>query len=105
MIYELRTYQLKVGALAEFLAIMGELVPHLERHGSSPAGFWSTDVGPLNEVTQLYGWNDFAHRADVNARWRGDTNPEKVALQLRARDLMVRQEAKLLTPAPFSRMK
>ena len=105
MIYELRTYQLRVGALAEFLGVMAELMPHLERHGGSPLGFWSTDVGTLNEVTQLYGWEDFAHRTDVNSRWKADTDPEKIALQLRARDMMIRQEAKLLVPAPFSRMK
>jgi NIPSNAP len=104
MIYELRTYRLKVGALAEFLGVLGELVPHLERNGGSPFGVWYTDVGTLNEVTQLYGWNDFAHRTEVNARWKADADPQKAALQLRARGLMVKQEAKLLQPAPFSRM-
>ena len=105
MIYELRTYRLKVGAVAEFLAILDELMPHLERNGGAPLGVWTTDVGTLNEVTQLYGWNDFAHRTEVNARWKADAEPRKGALQLRARDLMIHQEAKLLQPAPFSRMK
>ena len=57
MIYELRTYQLAVGGMADYLdLIRTKLLPMLAEHGIKPIGFWTTDIGTLNEVvrTRIY---------------------------------------------------
>ena len=49
MIYEVRTYRLKPGTLAECERLFGDALPRREEF--SPLGaFWHTEIGPLNEI-------------------------------------------------------
>ena len=53
MIYEVRTYSIKPGGVAEFERRFGEALPHRTKY--SPLGaFWHTEIGPLNEVIHVW---------------------------------------------------
>ena len=82
MIYELRTYTLKQGALADVVRaastvsrdIRGDNFGKLE-------GYWQTEIGPLNQVMHLWSYQDLNQRARLraelgnNPRWRAEYIP------------------------------
>src|SRR6516165_7619872 len=49
MIYEVRTYTLRPGTLADFEERYAKRLPLRERH-SKLGAFWHTEFGPLNQV-------------------------------------------------------
>ena len=99
MIYELRTYTLRTGAVPEFEERYEKRLPARLKH-SKLGAFWHTDFGPLNQVIHVYPYDDLDHRAKVRAALA--TDPERNALPS-GQDLIVAQEAEIVIPAPFMR--
>jgi NIPSNAP len=99
MIYEVRTYTLRTGAVAEFEERYQKRLALRERH-SKLGAFWHTDFGPLNQVVHVYPYDDLAHRTRVRAAMAADT--ERNAMP-GGQDLIVAQEAEIMHPAPFMR--
>lgn len=96
MIYEVRTYLLKPGAVVEFERRIAEALPHREKY-SRVAAFWHTELGPLNQVVHVWPYESLQQRAEVRAqvvkeepRW-----PPKVL------DLIETMESEIFLPAPF----
>ncbi len=72
MIYEVRTYTLRPGAVAEFEERYAKRLPAREKH-SKLGAFWHTEFGPLNQVVHVYPYDDLNHRtARARRRWRKD---------------------------------
>ena len=97
MIYEIRTYSLRTGAVAEFEERFGKRKPLREKH-SKLGGMWHTEFGPLNQVVHIWPYNDLGHRTAVRDAMAKDA--ELSALP-GGRDLIVSQEADIMIPAPF----
>jgi hypothetical protein len=101
MLIEQRIYQLRPGKLHEFLrlyeaeglAIQSDVLGNL-------IGYFSTEVGELNCVVQLWGFDSFEDRQvrrsalSTHVAWR-DFAGRTVAL-------VEKQTSSLLTPASFS---
>ena len=82
MIYELRTYTVKPGTLGDMVKaastvsrdIRGDNFGKLE-------GYWSTEIGPLNQVLHMWSYSDLNERARLraelakNARWAKEYVP------------------------------
>ena len=66
MIYEVRTYTLRPGTVAEFEERFAKRLPLRERH-SKLGAFWHTEFGPLNQVVHVYPYDDLRHRTSVRA--------------------------------------
>ena len=49
MIYEVRTYDLKPGAIPQAEEAFAEALPYREKY-SPIAAFWHTEIGPLNQI-------------------------------------------------------
>ncbi|MBI4234378.1 MAG: NIPSNAP family protein [Chloroflexi bacterium] len=97
MIYEMRTYTLKPGALADFEARFGEGLPYRERY-SRLGAFWHTEIGPLNQVIHVWPYESLEQRTALRAAAAKDPHwPPRV------HDLVVAQESEILLPAPFMR--
>jgi hypothetical protein len=104
MIYELRTYQLAVGGMPDYLELIRtKLLPLLAEHGIKPVGFWTTDIGTLNEVVHLWAFNDLNERQAKWGAWFKDPRRAEIVPQLRAS--IVSQSNKILSPTDFSAMK
>ncbi len=104
MIYELRTYQLVVGGIPEYLdLIRTKLLPLLAEHGIKPAGFWTTDIGTLNEVVHLWAFSDLNERQAKWGAWMKD--PRRAEILPRLRAVVVGQSNKILSPTEFSPLK
>ena len=67
MIYELRTYELKLGRTADYLAIFAAKgFPVLSRY-AKPIGFWfsgPTETGLLDRVNHIWGYDSAAARIE-----------------------------------------
>ena len=66
MIYEVRTYNVKPGSLPEVEKRFGEAYEHRKKL-SPMAAFWHTEIGPLNQIVHVWGYQDLAERARIRA--------------------------------------
>lgn len=73
MIYELRTYTVKVGTLPKVLRLFEERLEHREKY-SPLAGCWYTDIGPLNQFAHLWGYESLQQRTQVREAFSADPN-------------------------------
>jgi len=99
MIYEVRTYTLRPGTVAEFEERYEKRLPLREKH-SKLGAFWHTEFGPLNQVVHVYPYDDLQHRTRVRAAMAQDAQRNAVP---GGGDLIVAQEAEIMNPAPFMR--
>src|SRR6516165_4025377 len=72
MIYEVRTYTLRPGTVAEFEERYEKRLPLRLKH-SPLGGFWHTEFGPLNQVIHVYPYDDLAQRTAVRDALAKDT--------------------------------
>ena len=66
MIVEMRTYTLKPGSQPTVIERFGKALPNRLKLGPI-AAFWSTDVGPLNQIIHVWTYADSAERDKVRA--------------------------------------
>jgi hypothetical protein len=97
MIYEVRTYTLRPGTVAEFEERYEKRLPQRLKH-SKLGAFWHTEFGPLNQVIHVYPYDDLNQRASVRAALAAD--PVR-ATQPGGGDFIVAQESEIMNPAPF----
>ena len=96
MIYEFRTYTLHPRTLPEFLKRFGDALPGREKH-SKLAAFWFTEIGPLNQVVQVWGYDSIDARNRIRAAAYEDGSwPPKVV------DMVADARSEIMIPAAFS---
>lgn len=67
MIHEWRSYQLKPGAAAEYLALLADVgLPLVTRH-LPLMGYWLAETGPLNTIHHLWAYAGWAEREACRA--------------------------------------
>src|SRR5574341_364539 len=78
MIYEVRTYMLKTGTVAECEKRFAEAVPPPEKY--SPLGaFWHTELGPLNQIIHVWPYENLQQRTEISAQAAKDPHwPPKI---------------------------
>lgn len=97
MIYELRTVTVLPQKVAAYEQKLAETLEARQRH-SRLAACWHTEIGPLNQVIQLWPYQSAAERERVLAAVAGDPDS-----QLDAAALVVREQVESLKPTPFMR--
>lgn len=101
MIYEMRTYELRVGATRDYVRQFGEVgLPIVSRY-CKLVGYWVTEGGRLNRVVHVWEFDSLEHRAQARERWWSDPEWVEKYLPL-ALPLVLSQESILLSAAPFS---
>ncbi len=96
MIYEIRTYRLRPGSLAEAEKRFGDAYPSRKKY-SELVAFWHTEIGPLNEIVHAWPYRDLAERARIRAEAAKDPNwPPKIA------EFILNMQSDILVPFPFS---
>ncbi len=101
-LYELRTYTLYVGKMAEAAKLYTEIgYPALDKggHAKRLVGYFVSDVGTINQLVHLWKFED---DADRRQHWKGvfaDAEFMKFAVQFRP--LVMSQEVKLLLPSAW----
>ena len=97
MIYEVRTYTLRPGTVAEFEERFAKRKTLREKH-SKLGAFWHTDFGPLNQVIHAWPYDNLQHRTAVREAMAKDAELQALP---GGRDLIAEQEADIMIPAPF----
>jgi hypothetical protein len=100
MIVEMRTYTLALGATGRYLKLYGEkglsvqkrILGHL-------VGYYSVEVGALNQVIHLWAYDSLDDRAKRRAELWADK--AWLAYVAEVGPLVVKQENQILNPAPF----
>lgn len=96
MIIEVRTYQLKPGQAPEFEKRFGDALPAREKFSKLTA-LWRTEVGPLNEITHVWTYDNLDHRLETRtAAVKAGVWPPPTS------DLIVSMNSEIYIPAPFS---
>ncbi|MSQ10914.1 MAG: hypothetical protein EXR52_07940 [Dehalococcoidia bacterium] len=94
MIYEIRTYNLKPGAVPDYLKRFSDGYKVREKY-SPMLGMWTTEIGPLNQVIHMWGYDNLQHRADTRSAAMKDASGNWPPA---TNDLLVSQESDILTP-------
>jgi hypothetical protein len=101
MIVEERTYTVKPGTVQQYYAdydprglkiqqrVLGNLI-----------GYFHTEIGPLNKIVHLWGYDSLAERERRRAALAADA--EWLAYLQQSPDIIVEMETRILVPAPFS---
>jgi NIPSNAP len=96
MIYELRTYTVKAGTIGDMIKAASTVSLEIRANNYGKLeGYWSTEIGPLNQVMHLWSYSDLNERVRLrgelakNARWNNDYIPL-------IRPLLVRQDVRLM---------
>ena len=96
MIYELRTYTVKPGTLGDMVKAASTVSREIRGNDYGKLeGYWSSEIGPLNQVMHLWSYSDFAERARLraelakNPRWTSEYTPLIYPL-------LMRQDVRLL---------
>jgi len=97
MFYEVRTYTLRPGTVAEFEERYAKRLPLREAH-SKLGAFWHTEVGTLNQVIHVYPYDDLQQRTAVREAMANDTARAQLP---GGREFIVAQETEIMVPAPF----
>jgi len=104
MIVEERTYTVKPGTVQQYYAdydprglkiqqrVLGNLI-----------GYFHTEIGPLNKIVHLWGYDSLAERERRRAMLAAD--PEWQDYLKQSPDIIVKMENRILVPAPFSPIK
>ena len=96
MIFEMRTYLLKPGTVAEFEARFAAGLP--ARAALSPlAGLWHSEVGTLNQVIHVWPYADLNERDRIRAK-----AIETKVWPVKVQEFILDMESKIIHPAPFS---
>ena len=99
-IYELRTYTLNVGKIADAIKLYTELGwPALKPYEAHLIGYFTGDIGALNQIVHLWKFDDDADRRQFWAKIYADDN--FMAFAAKFRPLLQTQENKLLLAAPW----
>ncbi|XP_037087438.1 protein NipSnap homolog 3A-like [Pollicipes pollicipes] len=70
-LYELRTYSLRMDQMRHFLAGT-ETLFHLRTQHSPLIGYWTAELGGLNQVVHVWEYDDLSHRATVRGKLAAD---------------------------------
>ena len=99
-LYELRTYTLYVGKLAEATELYkAEGWPVVQKYQDKLVGYFTGDVGSLNQLVHLWKFED---DADRRRHWAAVSADEAfIAFVKKLRPLIQKQENKLLMAAPW----
>jgi len=100
MIHELRTYTIQPVKFKDFVAHTAKVGIKLRTKHSKLVGYWTAEIGELNQVVHLWEYENFDHRTRVRAALAKDKAWNTKYLT-RSRPMLQHQESMVLVPADF----
>lgn len=102
MIVDCRTYTLRVGLVHRYVELYEkEGLSVQTSHLGPPVGWYITDIGPLNQITEMWAYPSIEERNARRARLQAD--PRWQAYLRRDLELgaLERQDSRIFVPARF----
>ena len=103
MIIDLRTYTVKPGKVADYLALYErEGLPVQKRHIGEPVGYFVSEIGELNQLVHIWKYESLSDRERKRAAMEAD--PEWTAYRKRSAEAgyLIAQKNQILKSVPFS---
>ena len=101
MLYEMRTYRLKTGAVPQYLKLVGEEGIEIQKqHLGNLAGCFFSEIGRINEIVHIWAYTDLNDREARRAALAADARWQAFLPKLQA--LIEEMDNKILKAAPFS---
>lgn len=90
-----RIYTIRLRKMGEFIEVFDRLaMPILLQTLGHPLGFWTSQVGPLNQFVHLWGYESLADYEDRSAK--RDAHPDFPKYLAASEHLIVAQETRLV---------
>ena len=101
MIVDVRTYTLIPRKMAKYLELFEKhALPVMQRHGLELAGYYVSQIGPLNQVVHLWRYDSLA---DLEAkRTARDADPAWGEYLSLTEGMVLVQDNKIMRPTSFS---
>jgi hypothetical protein len=101
MIVDVRTYTLVPRKLPKYVELFEtHALPVMRRHGLELMGYYTSQIGPLNQAVHLWRYDSLA---DLEAkRAARDADPAWGGFLSLTEGMVVMQESKIMRPASFS---
>ena len=101
MVVDFRAYTLKIGTVQAFVEMFqNEGLEPQQRILGNFMGLYRTEIGDLNQIVMMFGYADAGERERRRTALFKD--PAFAAYLKKARELIVKQEVRLLVAAPFN---
>jgi hypothetical protein len=101
MIVDVRTYTLLPRKMARYLELFeAHALPVMRRHGLDLMGYYTSLIGPLNQVVHVWRYDSLADMERKRAA--RDADPAWADFLVRTDGLVLTQENKVMRPASFS---
>lgn len=101
MIVNIRTYTLVTRSMPRYLKLFEDkALPVMRRHGIELMGYYTSVIGPQNQVVHLWRFDSLA---DMEAkRTARDADPDWTAYLESTEGLVLMQKDKVMKPSSFS---
>jgi hypothetical protein len=104
MIYLEASLRVVPGKMEELMKVFQEeYLPLSNKFGRKLAAQWTTSIGTLDEVVDLWIYEDLTHMQSFNEARRA--SPEFTKASEHLRSLIAYEEVRLMIPTPLSEMK
>jgi hypothetical protein len=104
MIVDVRTYKLIPRKMATYLELFEKhALPVTKRHGLELAGYYVSQIGPLNQVVHLWRYDSLADLE--KKRTARDADPAWGEFLSLTEGMVLVQDNKVMRPASFSPMR
>ena len=101
MIYEMRIYDLKPGSVPQYMKAVEEVAIKIrDDYGVKLAGWYYTDIGPLNRIVHIWAYRDYTHFAEAREQVRSDPRWNNEYMP-RVRGLAIKQQDMIMKGADF----
>ncbi len=104
MIIDHRTYTIAHGRNKEYLEMFeAQGLPVQLKHLGNLIGYFTTAIGPVNEIIHMWGYESLADMEIRRAK--RDADPDWTAYRKNSAGLLTDQRNKILSPVRFSPLK
>lgn len=105
MLVDIRRYTVVPGKLKAYLEVYETYgLPVQRRHVGDPLGYFISEVGELNQVVHLWGYEDAADRQRRRAEMEKDPEWVEYKKKTATGQYLQRQENQLVVSAPWSKL-
>jgi hypothetical protein len=106
MLYEIRTYTFKPLRVPEWLALYrSEGLPLQHEFLGELIGFFTTEIGDISQVVHIWAYNSLDDRLERRDRMAADSRWQAFGSKVKALDILVSMESRIMRPTDFSPLK
>jgi hypothetical protein len=103
MLYEIRTYTFKPLRAAEWLALYKtEALPIQQEYLGELIGFFTTEIGDISQIVHIWAYKSLDDRLERRDRMAADPRWQAFGSKVKALDILVSMESRIMRPTDFS---